>query len=317
MGRRFNSMPVLPPFGQACLTELLGTYFFVLIISLAAVHSPTFVPIAAGFGLTMLIYSYGYVSKAQFNPAVSIGLFVSGIQDFKVMSTFIVIQLVAGLAGAFTGLGLLLDTTQAFAPAPYNDTGAAQARAFFAEFLFTFILAQTMINVAVSRQGGNSHFGLAIGMAVLTGGYAVGVVSGGAFNPAVTFGLQMAQLTQPARVGLRRQAEYIWLYWLAQCLAGACAGIIFHLLDDEAEVPKDRPNDYGHDAQEGEQAREAAKQEDPAEATTTRVPVPMIKERDAKQRVASVIYGTDALSGRPFSPQLRSPRYPPHTTFQG
>jgi aquaporin Z len=298
MGRRFNSMPVLPPFGQACLTELLGTYFFVLIISLAAVHSPTFVPIAAGFGLTMLIYSYGYVSKAQFNPAVSIGLFVSGIQDFKVMSTFIVIQLVAGLAGAFTGLGLLLDTTQAFAPAPYNDTGAAQARAFFAEFLFTFILAQTMINVAVSRQGGNSHFGLAIGMSVLAGSYAVGVVSGGAFNPAVTFGLQMAQLTQPARVGLRRQAEYIWLYWLAQCLAGVCAAIIFQLLDDESAVSKDSPNDYGHDPEEkDEQARQPNSDQPRTKGKSAEVTVPTGKKRDSPHKVKTGAHRTDTLGG--------------------
>ena len=58
--------------------------------------------------------------------------------------------------------------------------------AFVAEFLFTFALCWVVLNVATSKgTAGNSFYGLAIGMTVMTGAFAVGNVSGGAFNPAV------------------------------------------------------------------------------------------------------------------------------------
>jgi aquaporin Z len=67
------------------------------------------------------------------------------------------------------------------------------------EFLFTFALAWTVLNVATTKATmGNSFYGLAIGFTVLVGAITVGGISGGAFNPAVglgvwTMGLESAQ----------------------------------------------------------------------------------------------------------------------------
>ena len=64
------------------------------------------------------------------------------------------------------------------------------ARALIAEFLFTFALAYVVLNVATAKgTAGNSNYGLAIGFTVLTGAFAVGDISGGAFNPAVAVGI--------------------------------------------------------------------------------------------------------------------------------
>ena len=53
------------------------------------------------------------------------------------------------------------------------------------EFLFTFALAYVVLNVATARgTEGNSFYGLAIGFTVVAGAFAVGGISGGAFNPA-------------------------------------------------------------------------------------------------------------------------------------
>ncbi len=61
--------------------------------------------------------------------------------------------------------------------------------AFLAEFLFTFALVYVVLNVAaVDATKGNSYFGPAIGFTVLAGAFAVGQVSGAAFNPAVAIG---------------------------------------------------------------------------------------------------------------------------------
>ena len=63
-------------------------------------------------------------------------------------------------------------------------------RSLVAEFLFTFALAYVVLNVATAKgTAGNSNYGLAIGFTVLTGAFAVGAISGGAFNPAVAVGI--------------------------------------------------------------------------------------------------------------------------------
>ena len=62
-------------------------------------------------------------------------------------------------------------------------------RALIGEFLYTFALCYVVLNVATAKgTSGNSIYGLAIGFTVLAGAYAVGAVSGGAFNPAVAVG---------------------------------------------------------------------------------------------------------------------------------
>jgi aquaporin Z len=68
--------------------------------------------------------------------------------------------------------------------------------AFVAEFLFTFALCWVVLNVATSKgTAGNSFYGAAIGTTVMIGAFAVGGVSGGAFNPAVATGISSMGLS--------------------------------------------------------------------------------------------------------------------------
>merc|ERR1719230_1468249 len=58
------------------------------------------------------------------------------------------------------------------------------------EFVYTFMLCFVVLNVAVAQKTkGNNFYGVAIGFVVIAGGYGGGYVSGGAFNPAVTLGV--------------------------------------------------------------------------------------------------------------------------------
>src|SRR5207248_10805428 len=79
--------------------------------------------------------------------------------------------------------------------------------ALLAEFLFTFALVYVVLNAATAEgTSGNSFYGLAIGMTVMTGAFAVGDISGGAFNPAVAVGISMLGLSSWSN---------IWIYLLA------------------------------------------------------------------------------------------------------
>ena len=115
-------------------------------------------------------------------------------------------------------LGRNLDTSDGASSSAFG--GCRQDRL---QLLFTFALAYVVLNVATAKgTAANSNYGLAIGFTVLTGAYAVGAVSGGAFNPAVAVGI--------TAMGLKRIAD-IWVFLLADLAGGAGAGILFKFLN--------------------------------------------------------------------------------------
>ena len=96
-------------------------------------------------------------------------------------------------------------------------------KALLAEFLFTFALAYVVLNVATAKaNAGNSFYGLAIGFTVLTGAFAVGSISGGAFNPAVAIGA--------GAMGLFHLPS-IWIHIVADLAGGLVAGLAFVFLN--------------------------------------------------------------------------------------
>jgi aquaporin Z len=94
--------------------------------------------------------------------------------------------------------------------------------ALLAEFLFTFALVYVVLNVATAKgTEGNSFYGFAIGFTVLVGAYAVGSISGGAFNPAVALGGSIMNIFAWGN---------IWVYVVANLLGGAAAAVAFRYL---------------------------------------------------------------------------------------
>jgi aquaporin Z len=75
--------------------------------------------------------------------------------------------------------------------------------------------------------GGLGFAGLAIGMTVLTGAFAVGDISGGAFNPAVALGICILGISSWAN---------IWIYLLANFAAGVVAAVVFQLINPPMQV---------------------------------------------------------------------------------
>jgi len=79
------------------------------------------------------------------------------------------------------------------------------------------------LNAATAEgTSGNSFYGLAIGMTVMTGAFAVGDISGGAFNPAVALGITLLGISS---------WNNIWIYLVANFAGGAAAAVIFQLIN--------------------------------------------------------------------------------------
>jgi aquaporin Z len=200
------------------LTEFVGTFFLVLTVGCTGVAAGPGViaPIAIGSVLMVMIYAGGHVSGGHYNPAVTLGAFLRGACPAVDVAPYMASQVVGALAAAVVTLYL-------------RDAGAAAVLepalgpAFVAELLFTFALVLVVLNTATAKKtAGNSYFGLAIGFTVLAGAFAVGDISGGAFNPAVAIGAAaMGLLPWPA----------IWMYLAAELVGGALAAVVFKAMN--------------------------------------------------------------------------------------
>jgi len=179
------------------LVEFIGTFFLVFTVGMAVRGHADLAPLAIGASLMVMIFAGGHVSGGHFNPAVTLAVFVRGKCDAKDVVPYWVAQFAAGLVAALI-VTFLFGGKPAGGPALHGTVPSV-----IVEFLFTFALAWVVLNVATAKgTSGNSFYGLAIGMTVMTGAVAVGGVSGGAFNPAVGLGVFTMGLESAKQLGL-------------------------------------------------------------------------------------------------------------------
>jgi aquaporin Z len=203
------------------LTELIGTFFLMTTIG-ATVLGPDGVipPLAIGAALMVMIYAGGHVSGGHYNPAVTLGVFLRGRCPAKDVVPYWVAQVVGAVLAALA-VGYLRPDAEVVAVARVVN------RTLLAEFLFTFALVYVVLNAATAKaNSGNSFYGLAIGMTVMTGAFAVGDISGAAFNPAVAVGASV--------MGLLAWSN-LWIYLVANLAGAALAAGVFRFVN-----PQDR-----------------------------------------------------------------------------
>ena len=202
------------------ITELIGTFFLVLTIGCTVIAGAAGVipPLAIGSALMVMIFAGGHISGGHYNPAVTLGVWIRGRCETKDVVPYMVSQIIGAVLAAVIVKYLK-------AGAAVTAMNLALGPALLAEFLFTFALVFVVLNVATAKgTAGNSFYGLAIGMTVMTGAFAVGNISGGAFNPAVAVGI--------TTMGLSGWPS-LWIYLAADFLGGATAGVAFEALNPE------------------------------------------------------------------------------------
>ena len=201
------------PMQPKLVVEFIGTFFLVLTVGLAVANAGDLAPLTIGAALMVMVFAGGHISGAHFNPAISTAVYLRGkMASSQEYGAYVVTQLVAGVIAALVVIALGFDYDEAAA-----TDGAGKM--LIAEFLFTFALAWVVLNVATARgTADNSFYGLAIGFTVVAGAYAVGTISGGAFNPAVALGAMV--------MGLFSWGD-IWIYAIATLLGAAAASYVF------------------------------------------------------------------------------------------
>jgi aquaporin Z len=201
--------------------EFIGTFFLVATIGLVLLppgEAGPFAPLAIGSVLMVMVYAGGHVSGAHYNPAVTLAVYLRGKCTLNDAIGYWIVQVVAGVVAA--GVVLSIEARPAAAPELPDIL-----RALLAEFLYTFALCFVVLNVATAQAtSGNSFYGLAIGFTVMVGAYAVGPISGAAFNPAVAIGIILMRLSA---------ASNIWIYLVGALAGGAAAAYAFRAINPE------------------------------------------------------------------------------------
>ena len=205
------------------LTELIGTFFLVLTIGCSVIGDAALPPLAIGAVLMVMIFAGGHVSGAHYNPAVTLAVTMRGKCSPADAGPYIGSQLLGAVLAALT-TKFLMPAAQ-LAKHPAMDLSQTIPQALVAEFLFTFALCYVVLNVATAKgTANNSFYGLAIGFTVLAGAFAVGGISGGAFNPAVAVGISL--------MGLASWAN-IWIYLVGNFAGAAAAATVFKFINPD------------------------------------------------------------------------------------
>jgi aquaporin Z len=202
------------------LVEFIGTFFLVFTIGMVVIGHDVgnLAPLAIGSALMIMVYAGGHISGGHYNPAVTLAVWLRGRCPTADLPGYWISQIVGAFAAAF--LALYLNGNPSIQPSEIKIVPA-----LVAEFVGTFALCYVVLNVATAKgTAGNSNYGLAIGFTVMVMAFALGGISGGAFNPAVATGITVLQLEKAAN---------FWVYLVGDFAAGALAACTFKFINPD------------------------------------------------------------------------------------
>jgi len=201
-------------------SEFLGTFFLVLTVGLNVLANSPAAAYSIAASLMCMIYALGDVSGAHFNPAVTLSIFLSKLDPSLSVRDVVIRMIVQVGAGITASVTYMLMYWATFPLQP--GTGYGLGAAFAAEVAFTFVLCLVVLACACSpKTKASQMFGLAIGSCVTVGGFAIGGVSGGSLNPAVSIGIDVGSVVNGLGFGNSL------LYSLLELIGGALASGMF------------------------------------------------------------------------------------------
>lgn len=171
----------------------------------------THVGVAITWGLIVMamIYAFGEISGAHFNPAVTIAFAYAKKFEWEEVPKYIVAQCIGAIAASSILLFLFPESEFLGGTLPAFD----DLRAFVLETLLTYFLMVVIINVSTGSKETGTMAGIAVGGVVLLEAMFAGPMTNASMNPARSLG--------PAL--LSGHWEHQWLYFIAPVLGALLA----------------------------------------------------------------------------------------------
>lgn len=203
------------------LAEVLGTFTLVFAGTGAIVANGvsggavTHVGIALTFGLVVmaLIYTYGDVSGAHLNPAVTVAFAVAGRFGWREVPGYVLAQVLGALAASGMLRVLFPEQVNLGATLPSGSVG----QSFWLEVILTAMLMMTVLSVSTGAKEKGVTAAIAIGGVVGLEALFAGPICGASMNPARSLG--------PALVS--GQTQHLWVYLVATTLGAVLAVPLF------------------------------------------------------------------------------------------
>ncbi|MEA3498830.1 MAG: MIP family channel protein [Campylobacterota bacterium] len=173
-----------------------------------------------GFVVSAMIYTFGHVSGAHMNPAVTLSFAYIKEFDKKLVFGYILAQILGAIVACVVLYLIFLEEAKSLQQLAFLGSTiprGSQMQSFILEFILTFILMLVICGSAVHGKAIKSFAGLAIGLTVGLEAMFAGPISGASMNPARSIA--------PALIS--GNLEALWLYIVATILGAIFAGFIF------------------------------------------------------------------------------------------
>lgn len=223
------------------IAEFIGTMVLVvlgcgtaMLVGCGAKNGCGYILTALAFGLVIvgMAYSVGNISGCHINPAVSLGVLISGGMSVTEFIGYIVSQCLgafagAGILAAIFGLGGVKDQTGGFGS---NGLAGVNENAFaglLVECVLTFVFVLAILGVTSKKAKHGSFGGLVIGL-TLTLVHILGIgLTGTSVNPARSFGPALVA----AFTGNMAPLGALWVFIVGPLAGAAIAAVTYKALE--------------------------------------------------------------------------------------
>ena len=218
------------------LAEMFGTMVLVLMgcgvaVSLSCNYAEpaTVIGTAMAFGLSVvaMAYTIGGISGCHINPAITLGVFLSGKMSGKDAVGYMAAQVV----GAFIGSTLLYLLTQnagliGTGANDLQDAGVTVVGGLLAEIIFTCVFVLVVLGATSRTNGATNNFaGLAIGLSLILIHLASIRYTGTSVNPARSIA--------PAFYAGGSALQHLWIFIVGPFIGACCAAGIWKVIETE------------------------------------------------------------------------------------
>lgn len=211
---------------QALVAEFVATFALIFVGAGSVVMAPAVglvgIALAHGIVLAVMVSITAHISGGHVNPAVTIGLWVTGkIESLKAV-LYVAAQLLGGILGALVlrlsvpeGMWRVADLGT---PTVDRSLGVNTWQAILLEAILTFFLVFVVYGTAVDRRGPFAKTaGFTIGLVLTFDILVGGPLTGASVNPARTLGPGLVSATW---------TDW-WIYWVGPIIGGLLAGAVY------------------------------------------------------------------------------------------
>jgi len=223
------------------IAEFIGTAILVVLgcgtamaVGCDSAAGSGYILTALAFGLAIVAtaYSIGNISGCHINPAVSLGLVLSGRMSSKDFGGYLVSQILGALAGAailalIFSTGGVTDQTGALGSNGLAGVNGNALSGLIVEIVLTFIFVSAILGVTSSKFSHGSFGGLIIGL-TLVAVHILGIkLTGTSVNPARSIGPAIVA----AISGNTDPLASLWVFIVGPLAGAALAALVYKSLE--------------------------------------------------------------------------------------